>query len=313
MADRPAELSIADLIRAAHHLSLVEANGSVDRARLGHVVSLIGEVGLDLALEPGVVPTPDETEQDMSGEEPVAEASSAAMLLVEAAASVSRAGVRRHTLVERLRPVKPVALGQGTAEPLDPPPTTLDRVGYVPPIEGHRVRGALSRLLRRPRTGHRLDLRRTLAAIARRRSVDRPVFEIEYSLGRGALVIADLGPGMAPFSRDVAYLVERTEQVAGRDRVHTHWCADGRPPPESLLRQAVEESRPILVISDLGTGDPLATAVAALRSWREALPRDAVVLTPRRALRRSGAVADAVAWDDLPLAGRGHASKRAPR
>lgn len=306
MAESP-RVSIADAIRAAHALGAADRQGQVDAEGVQAVVAALGaaQLGIPEPRDMVIVVSDDAGMPDtLAVAVPTSTSATGGAPMTEP----HRPDPRRRTLVERLPPVAAASLPQVDGEPLDPPPTELERVGYRPPVAAPRVRAALGRLLRRPRPGRRLDVPRTVAALARRRASDRLVFEVEQSLSRGAFVVADIGPTMTPFLDDVDHLVERIEQVAGAAEVRTFWCTDGNPPPPSEFDRAADELRPVLVISDLGwTRSPTARS-AGSAAWRQALPDGAVALVPHRATRL-GRIAT-VAWDDLPVAARRRSGRR---
>lgn len=305
-----ARVSIADAIRAAHALGAADRQGRVDGEGVQAVVAGLGAAQLGIPEPDAPSPVSVATATSVETAFTISASASAAVGVGVGVPTVEthRSDPRRYTLVERLSPVAAASLPQVSDEPLEPPPTELERVGYTPPVAVPRVRAALGRLLRRPRPGRRLDVPRTVTALARRRASHRPVFEVEQSLSRGAFVVADIGPTMTPFLDDVDHLVGRIEQVAGAAEVRTFWCTDGNPPPAAEFDRAAVELRPVLVISDLGqTRSPTARS-AGTAAWQQALPDDAIALVPHRATRLDGVAT--VAWDDLPLAARRKSGRR---
>jgi hypothetical protein len=164
-------------------------------------------------------------------------------------------------------------------------------------------------LLSEPRASRRPDVDALIATVAACRPIREVPHVVEPSLSRGADVVADVGPCMLPYRADVIHLVEQIRRIVGAPNVGVTWLSDPRDPP------VPPGDRPVLVISALGrTASPVA-APGTRRRWSRFLERlladgrDVVAAVPHRATADDLAAAGmhAVAWDDLPNAGRGRA------
>jgi hypothetical protein len=169
--------------------------------------------------------------------------------------------------VQHLRHAQPSPASAPQAEQPAPParpprPVPLFRPGWA--------RAILTEALATSRTGRDLDLPRAIELLARRSVADLPRLRLP-TLARGCLVLADLGPGLAPFALDRQGLVETVRAVVGRDRVAVRYfegCPlrgvweEGVPGDDPLVPPP--RGTPVAVITDLGIARP---GLAAARAW----------------------------------------------
>jgi hypothetical protein len=211
----------------------------------------------------------------------------------------------RRTDAEGLSDAPVDLAGIGTADPLPVSESRPDAVPYEPPIPGQQLRASLVALVRRPRPGRRLDVPRLVAEVVAQRPVRRLPRLTEATTSDGVTVVADVGRAMLVHLQDVERLVAELRQVVGEPRIDVRWVGDGDPVPLGT------REHPALVISDLGAG-AARTGPSGTGRWGPLLSAarrgaDVVALVPHRRtaarLTRTGVAA--IAWDDLPLAGRG--------
>jgi hypothetical protein len=301
MADPRGDVGMGDALRAAHDLGLA----GEDLGTLAELLGLVTPAGPDVAPDELTPATPDTLPT-------TAEVAATAGLRLDttAAATVTRhTDHRPRTVVE---PLPATAVGVVTDDgdpPLDLPSGDLPTVPYEPPVPDHRLRPAISTLLSQPRASLRPDVHALVAIVTSCRPIRELPREVEPSLSRGTDVVADVGPGMLPYRADVTHLVEQVRQVVGAPNVRVTWLSDAGE------RTAPPGDRPVLVISALGRMAAPSAAPGGRRRWRRLVERlvaegrDVVVAVPHRATADdlSAAGVHAVAWDDLPDAGRGRA------
>jgi hypothetical protein len=308
---------MADAITVAHRLGLSQS---------ADVRDLVGLLDLTAWTPAGTVP---EENPPYLPEPPVPAVLPSAPAAPEDVAGRSTArrstDAEARTLVEVLPAEPPTPLDWADADPLQPAQATLPPARYQPPLAPYRLRSALAMLLRRPRRGTRPDLEALVTAVATLRPLREILTRSEPSLAHGTTVVADVGAGMVPLIDDVDHLVDVVRQVVGEPTVTVHWSDDGQDLSVADLVGApagsgtgatngatVDSARPVLVLSGLGAvRAPLARPGSALR-WSTFLTAlqahgfDVVALVPhRRTAHRLAATVRAVAWDDLPVAGRG--------
>lgn len=212
----------------------------------------------------------------------------------------------RRTIVDEL-PAQPFDVWFEDAAPLDPPPAMDPAVPYQPPISETQMRAAIAALVQRARRSKRIDIAAAVELIAEQRPLDSIPRLEEHSTQRGAIVVADVGPSMAPYLADVDRFVAEVEHVVGSPNVTVAWW-DGDSELEML------SDTPVLVISTLGAVRGLGSSAQERADWTAfadlalSAGADVVALVPHQKpdwpehLTRAMRI---VAWDDLSLVGRG--------
>jgi hypothetical protein len=212
----------------------------------------------------------------------------------------------RRTIVKEL-PAQPFDVWFEEAAPLDPPPAMDPPVPYQPPIFETQMRAAIAALVQRVRRSTRIDVAAAVNLIAEQRTLDSIPRLEERTTQRGASVIADVGPSMAPYLSDVDRFVTEVMHVVGSPNVEVIWW-DGEGELE------MQPDTPVLVISTLGAARGSASSAHDQAAWRAFADlavnteADVVALVPHQKSDWPESITQAmriVAWDDLSLVGRG--------
>lgn len=223
----------------------------------------------------------------------------------------------RRTVVTELVP-EPFGVNLEEAVPLDSPPPVMPSIPYQPPVPERMLRASLLTLLRRPRRSDELDLDKIIGRVAEQRPLsDLPRLD-EQSTQWGVTVIADVGRGMLPYLADIDRLTAEIEHTVGSPNVEFRWVDDetAHPGSPSTERVSPVTDRPVLVISTLGAVQAPGSPPQVRLRWLEfadhaaSAGADVVALVPHRLSSWPLQIAQAitlVAWEDLPLVGRGHA------
>jgi hypothetical protein len=220
----------------------------------------------------------------------------------------------RRTVVDVLerRAVEPWA---GDADPLDPPPIRDPAVMYEPPILETQLRAAVAALVQRVRRSVHIDVPAAVELVARQRPLE-PVPRLdELTTRRGAIVVADVGPSMSPYLADVDRFVAEVAHVVGSPNMTVVWW-DGEEftPTRADNELFVRPGVPTVVISTLGAVESVGARLSQRAHWlkfadtAQSVEADLVALVPHRLQSWPQAIARTmhiVAWDDLPLVGRG--------
>jgi hypothetical protein len=187
----------------------------------------------------------------------------------------------------------------------------LPTLPYRPPIPHMQLRVALASLIRRPRRGHRPDQAALVRTVAERRPVHDLPKEPEESLIGGVVVLADVGELMAPYLADVAHLVEQVRHVVGASNTLVYRLRDNVLGWLESNISIVRSARPVVLISVLGRLDAAPISAndfdwADVPNMLAANGIDTIALVPHRSTSGQKLVRSRiVAWDDLPVAGRG--------
>ena len=239
--------------------------------------------------------------------------------------------------VSRLRALAPLALPVLEPERTQPPDEPETSAGPVLPEENENgvaaalpfrpllrrrtAAGAAAALVQTWAPGSRIDERRAVAFLARRRPVRVLPRRPRLSLHRGVLVLADLSEALDPYGRDQQYVVALVQRVAGR---HVAPAGSFENCPSRgvwlLPRSAAVPGRPVLLLTDLGLGGPQAQpARASTAEWvayahrvaRAGSPAIALIPYPLdqvpAAIRRRMAV---VRWDRASVSAVQRARRR---
>jgi hypothetical protein len=196
-----------------------------------------------------------------------------------------------------------------------PPPSNVERaVRYKPPIVETQLRAAVATLVQRQRRSNRVDVPAAVELIAQQRPLGSVPRLNESTTARGAVVVADVGRTMMPYLDDVDRFVAELQHVVGSPNATVAWW-DGKEYYVGDCGRAVPmpSDTPIVVISTLGAVRP-SGAASDRAHWlefadsAERAGADVVALVPHRLPQWPAGIAGAmriVAWDDLPLVGRG--------
>lgn len=295
--DVPPAISVADVIRAVHHLE------PTDDATRGAIAALLGMV----VPEPVVSPAPS-TDVAIALEE------------VDEVDENFEDDLAPDELVIPGPPV-PSTLKEGDPEPVAWPVSTKtidpgvseEPEPYLPlrPLLVPRwTRGILSAAFATTRAGDdgTVDVEALIDMLAHGEVIDRPPYRPWPTLRRGVHMLVDCGEGMMPFTPDQRHLIEQIRNVAGRDRapVTAFIGCPGRngdagrwdPPSPGTV---------VVLITDLGIGRPMLSLdpagelewlAFARRTRRAACPLVAFVPYPRsRWPRRLDKAMTIVEWD----------------
>ncbi|GKQ38818.1 hypothetical protein [Streptomyces sp. A012304] len=188
--------------------------------------------------------------------------------------------------------------GPGAADPaLLSPGTAGPALPHEPPWKPDWARGIMFAAVSTPVAGREPDERSLLRSVARQDAVRALPRRHRFSTRRGAQLLLDHGPALAPFQDDRLWLRELIGSVAGRDRVEL--LRFRGTPTRGVVRRdplRTEEYRPplpgtpVVLFSDLGLLRPPFTGrtVAPAGEWRHFLDLVAragcpvVCLTPYR-------------------------------
>jgi hypothetical protein len=141
------------------------------------------------------------------------------------------------------------------------------------------TRGIIKALLASDRPDGAIDIEALIASLGKAKPLTRWPRRRIASLERGAAVVVDRGPQLAPFRPDVGALVRALRNVIGGTRLLLHFC-NGWPPKAVTARDAGSEDReddavlavaprtPVLVISDFGLSPvPAGTVRSVAEDW----------------------------------------------
>lgn len=162
------------------------------------------------------------------------------------------------------------------ASPMPPPPDTDDAEPcppFDPLFSPASSRSLIATALATWRRDGVIDTPWLVAHIAARRPVVRVPRLPRLALAHGVQVLVDHGPGMDPFARDAAVLIEQMRAIAGGHRVEVLRFADDpgiaghgprrtwRPyrPPETGVR--------VIALTDLGIAAPRLRLPASDLAW----------------------------------------------
>ncbi|WP_158942770.1 hypothetical protein [Streptomyces sp. ERV7] len=170
------------------------------------------------------------------------------------------------------------ANGAGTGAELPARTATAARLSHEPPWKADWARGIMFAVAATPVESREVDQRALLRGVVGRQALRAVPRRRRLSTRRGAQLLLDHGPGMAPFRDDAVWLRELVGSIAGRDRVdvlrfrgapgrgvvrHDPLTIDPyRPPPPGT---------PVILFSDLGRMRPpfAGRAVAGPQEWRD--------------------------------------------
>jgi hypothetical protein len=161
--------------------------------------------------------------------------------------------------------------------------------GYAPPpfaplFVPRWVRGILGAALATDGGDGPVDVDRVVELLVRRQGLTSLPRLPWPTLRRGVQVLTDVGPAMAPFSRDQASLLAAITQVIGTGRIQTLrfvGCPSRGVTPGTLRRPSAYSPPPagtvVLLLTDLGIGRAGLGESAMVQEW------EALALTVRRA------------------------------
>jgi hypothetical protein len=187
-----------------------------------------------------------------------------------------------------------------TTSVLDPP--SADRADGQPPpplLDPGWKRGVLEELLVTAGEDGAVDVLGAVAVLARQQGIVELPRLPHATLSRGAQVLVDVGPGMLPFAADQAALTRDLGRMAKADALEVLRFA--RSPLEGAGRRGrttwrtwrpPSPPRPVLILSDLGTG-PGGAPASVWRRTADVIRRagcPAVALCPYPAERVSLAI-----------------------
>jgi hypothetical protein len=298
MPDMRSPIGMADALTAARALELETSED------LGRLSRLLGLLRREEAPEPNAqyVPPEPSSQRDQSKFAATTEDAVTPSLPTPNLPDESR-----RTVVEQLDNEPAVTVEWELPPVLDPPPPEVAVVPFEPPVPVHQLRAALAMLLRRPRQSQRPDVARLVSTAANCQPLYELPREVEHSLSLGVAVVADVGATMLPLLGDVNHFVEQIQHVAGTPNVLVAWTDDAEGPLNFT------DGRPVLLISSFGATRAATGRPGSDRRWRELLDDllargvDVLALVPHRRTAVRSAAERIVAWDDLPLVGRGRA------
>jgi MoxR-like ATPase len=165
-----------------------------------------------------------------------------------------------------------------------------------------------------------VDLDRLIDALAYRASLRELPRRPRQTMRLGAHVLVERGDAMLPFRRDVAQILQRIQRIGG-DITTLSFRGDPervyrRSPRQLVPHVAPRAGTPVVVIGDLGVGDPAVTTAGRWLAWAQRLQRKAcpvVIITPMArgdwpaALAR---VATIIPWDRATTSSAVHRARR---
>ena len=121
------------------------------------------------------------------------------------------------------------ALGPGPGAVATPQVEGAVGAGPSPLLPRRTSAGVLKALLASASADGDLDVQALIDLIARARPMDRLARRSRFSLAKGAGVIIDRGPGLAPYREDVTEILRALRAVVGVDKLAVRSC-NGWPP-----------------------------------------------------------------------------------
>ncbi|GAA0597912.1 hypothetical protein [Streptomyces crystallinus] len=170
------------------------------------------------------------------------------------------------------------ALGAADGTELPERSTTAVPLSHEPPWKADWARGIMFAVVATPVASREVDQRALLRGVAGRQALRAVPRRRRFSTRRGAQLLLDHGPGMAPFREDGVWLRELVGSVAGRDRVEVLRFRGA--PGRGVVRQdplTLDPYRPpppgtpVILFSDLGRMRPpfAGPGVASAQEWRD--------------------------------------------
>lgn len=155
--------------------------------------------------------------------------------------------------------------------------TAAAPLSHEPPWKGDWARGIMFAVVATPVESREVDQRALLRGVAGRQALRAVPRRRRFSTRRGAQLLLDHGPGMAPFRDDGLWLRELLGSIAGRDRIEVLRFRGA--PGRGVVRRdplTVDPYRPpppgtpVILFSDLGRMRPpfAGPGVADPREWR---------------------------------------------
>ncbi|MFD9483236.1 hypothetical protein [Streptomyces sp. NPDC059991] len=155
--------------------------------------------------------------------------------------------------------------------------TAATPLSHEPPWKGDWARGIMFAVVATPVESREVDQRALLRGVAGRQALRAVPRRRRFSTRRGAQLLLDHGPGMAPFRDDGLWLRELVGSIAGRDRVEVLRFRGA--PGRGVVRQdplTIDPYRPpppgtpVILFSDLGRMRPpfAGQGVAGPQEWR---------------------------------------------
>ncbi|WP_410666492.1 hypothetical protein [Amycolatopsis sp. cmx-4-68] len=168
------------------------------------------------------------------------------------------------SVTERARPALPAGRFSALPPAAEPPPSTARF--FDPLLRPEWTRGVLFAVAATEVAGREVDVPRTIELMAVRKPPRRLPRRRRWSVRLGAQFLVDLGPGMAPYRADRAWLLEKLGDAVGQERVSVLRFAGcplraAGPGPRSTWRpyRPPPLREPVVVFSDASVFDKRTT------------------------------------------------------